>query len=224
MLPETYVDIAPHLSRRQNVLWASSDPRINAYFRRYESELPRHSFKIIVPVIRDTVTVKLRDRDHRERRTVRWEDLVHHVRHGYVKKTKFRHVVGMQHHVDHAFDVICHYFRLMRNHLRDSVVRTNILPIHWEWVRIFFRSFSEARAIHVNGQLEAFLSYTGFEHALQPYLQQKLHTVEFFWMSDANAAPRFVDWFLAPSGEDREVRFVQGSAGTAEVVRVLYER
>ncbi|KAH7707751.1 hypothetical protein AAVH_25011 [Aphelenchoides avenae] len=43
-------------------------------------------------------------------------------------------------------------------------------------------------------------------------------------MSDATAASRFVDWFLAATGEDREVRFVQGSAGTAEVVRVLYDQ
>jgi len=41
-----------------------------------------------VPVIRETVTVKLRDRDRRESRTVRWEHLLHHVRKGHVKKIK----------------------------------------------------------------------------------------------------------------------------------------
>lgn len=43
-------------------------------------------------------------------------------------------------------------------------------------------------------------------------------------MSNAASAHRFADWFLAPSGEDREVRFVNGSRGTADIIRVLYER
>ena len=48
--------------------------------------------------------------------------------------------------------------------------------------------------------------------------------LQFFWMSDVAAAPRFVDLFLAPSGEDREVRFLEGSSSSVEIIRLIYER
>lgn len=57
-------------------------------------------------------------------------------------------------------------------------MRTNVLPIHWDWVRTFLRLFSEARAIHVQGQIEAALTHRGFDYALEPYLQQKVHSME----------------------------------------------
>jgi len=67
----------------------------------------------------------------------------------------------MQHHVDLAFDVVCGFLRPLVNHLQDTVMRTDILPTHWEWLRIFLRLFSEARSVHVQGQLEAFHAYSG---------------------------------------------------------------
>lgn len=88
MLLDNYLNIAPLLTRRQNEALAFSDPRIKAYFRRYEAELPRHSLKLVVPILRDSVTIKLRDRDVRERRQVGWRDLLHHVRKGHIKKIK----------------------------------------------------------------------------------------------------------------------------------------
>ncbi|KAH7717744.1 hypothetical protein AAVH_14818 [Aphelenchoides avenae] len=228
MLPETYVDIAPHLSRRQNVLWASSDPRINAYYRRYESELPRHSFKVVVPVIGETVTIKNRDRDVRQRRRVPWHELIHNVRHGTVKKIKFRHRLGNPHHVDFAFDVIMNYLGRVRRHLAGTVMRTNVMPFHWEFASRFLRLFTEARAIHVKNQEQVTLTYADFEYALQPIYQPKVFSMEargvFFWISSAASAPRFSDWFLAPSIEDRFVRIFQGTAAIVDVARLLHER
>lgn len=90
MLPETYLNIAPLLTRRQNIFWASSERRIKGYFDHYSHELPLHKLKVIVPVIGETVTVKNRDRDIRERRKVHWHELIHHVRQGSVQKIKVR--------------------------------------------------------------------------------------------------------------------------------------
>lgn len=88
MRPEFYRDIAPLLSRRQNVLLGSSGSRFNAYFHRNRAIVPRHTMKLLVPVLSESVIVKVRDPDCLAERQVGWRDLIHQVRHGYIRKIK----------------------------------------------------------------------------------------------------------------------------------------
>jgi hypothetical protein len=48
--------------------------------------------------------------------------------------------------------------------------------------------------------------------------------LQFFWISSAESASRFADWFLAPSTENRFVRVFQGTPAVVEVIRALYDR
>ncbi|KAH7713913.1 hypothetical protein AAVH_18753 [Aphelenchoides avenae] len=224
MRPEFYRDIAPLLSRRQNVLLGSSGSRFNAYFHRNRAIVPRHTMKLVVPVLSEVVTIKVRDPDCRAERQVGWRDLIHQVRHGHIRKIKFRHVHGMQLPVDHAFDVMCHFVRQLRRLFVGSEIHTDILPQHWEWSRIFLRLFADVRSIHVRGQAEDLFSYAGMEHALQPYLHPKVHSMELFWIGVGAPAQRIaLNWILAPSNEDRFISVRSGNASAVSVIRELHD-
>jgi hypothetical protein len=80
--------------------------------------------------------------------------------------------------VDFAFDVITHYLGLLRRHFAGTVVRTNVMPFHWEFASRFLRLFTEAKAIHVKDQEQVTLTYSGFEYALQPIYQPKVFSME----------------------------------------------
>ncbi|KAH7694951.1 hypothetical protein AAVH_37996, partial [Aphelenchoides avenae] len=88
MLPVIYNDISPLLTRRQNMLLGTANRRFNAYYQRHKAELPRHKLCLTVPVLGESVAIENWDEDVRRRRHVGWEDLLHHVRHGSIKKTK----------------------------------------------------------------------------------------------------------------------------------------
>lgn len=84
----------------------------------------------------------------------------------------------MQLRVDDAFDRMLAYFCPIRRHFTGTVMRTNVLPIHWMFLQFFMRLFSEAKAIHVKGQEEAFLTTAALEESLQPYLRPKIFSLE----------------------------------------------